>query len=113
MDIGGTTEFVTQDPACSFNVAPTSQSLTATGGTGSVTVGSGVGCSWTATSNASWITITFGSSGTQNGTVNYTVAPNGTTTTRTGTLTIAGKPVTVTETGIVAPTAPTNVRIKG
>ena len=34
----------------------------------------GAGCAWTATSNASWITINSGSSGTGNGSVGYTVS---------------------------------------
>jgi hypothetical protein len=43
-------------------------------------------------SNATFITITSGSSGTGNGTVNYSVAANTGTTSRTGTMTIAGQP---------------------
>ena len=41
-------------------------------------------CTWTATSNASWITITSGSSGTGNGTVSYSVSSNTDTSQRTG-----------------------------
>ena len=44
---------------------------------GSVTVTAGAGCAWTATSNAAWISITAGGSGTGNGTVSYSVAANG------------------------------------
>jgi serine protease AprX len=46
------------------------------GGGGSVNVTSVSGCGWIAESNASWITITAGSSGNGNGSVSYTVAPN-------------------------------------
>ncbi|MBP6821374.1 MAG: BACON domain-containing protein, partial [Acidobacteria bacterium] len=49
---------------------------------------------WTATSNAAWITITSGTSGTGNGTVNYSVATN-TGAIRSGTMTIAGQTFTV------------------
>jgi Zn-dependent metalloprotease len=89
-DCGGT---------CTFSINPTSASFAAGGGTGSVSVTAGAGCSWTAASNATFITITSGSSGTGNGTVNYSVASNTATTSRTGTLTIAGQTFTVTQAG--------------
>jgi Zn-dependent metalloprotease len=85
--------------ACSFSISPTSRSHTAAGGTGSVTVTTAAGCSWTAVSNASFITITSGASGSGNGTVNYSVAANTGTAARTGTLTIAGLTFTVTQAG--------------
>jgi hypothetical protein len=55
------------------------------------------GCTWTATSNASWLTITSGASGNGSGTVAFDVAanPGGV---RTGTLTIADPTLTVTQT---------------
>ena len=56
-------------------------------------------CAWTAASNAPWITITAGASGSGNGTVAYTVAANASTTGRTGTMTIAGQTMTVTQAG--------------
>ena len=55
------------------------------------------GCAWTATSNAPWITVTTGASGSGNGTVTYSVAANTGTTSRTGTLTVAGQTFTVTQ----------------
>jgi Zn-dependent metalloprotease len=89
-DCGGT---------CTFSISPTSASQPAGGGTGSVTVTAGAGCAWTASSNASFITITSGASGSGNGTVNYSVASNAGTSSRTGTLTIAGLTFTVTQAG--------------
>jgi Zn-dependent metalloprotease len=89
-DCGGT---------CTYSISPSSASFAAAGGTGSVSVTAGAGCSWTAVSNASFITITGGASGTGSGTVSYSVASNGGTTSRTGTLTIAGKTFTVTQAG--------------
>jgi len=57
--------------------------------------------------------VTSGASGTGNGTVNYTVAPNNTTAALTGTLTVAGNTITVTEAAKQAiPAAPKNVRFK-
>jgi hypothetical protein len=84
--------------ACEATIAPVSQALSAAGGTGSVAVTAPTGCAWTASSNASWITVTAGSSG--NGTVNYSVAANTATASRTGTLTIAGQTFTVTQAGV-------------
>lgn len=59
-------------------------------------------CSWTANSNASWITITSGNSGVGNGNLNYTVAANSGSS-RVGTITIEGEVFTVTQEG--GPTA--------
>ena len=59
------------------------------------------GCSWTAASNASWITVTSGSSGSGNGTVGYSVAAN-TGAARTGTLTVAGSTFTVSQAAATA-----------
>ncbi|HEX8115890.1 MAG TPA: M36 family metallopeptidase, partial [Pyrinomonadaceae bacterium] len=84
---------------CSFSISPTSASAASGGGTGTVTVTATAGCSWTAVSNASFITVTSGASGTGSGTVGYSVAANTATTSRTGTLTIAGKTFTVTQAG--------------
>ena len=65
-------------------------------GGGTVTVTNGASCAWTATSNATWITIASGASGTGNGTVTFSVAANSGVA-RTGTLTIAGGTFTVTQ----------------
>jgi trimeric autotransporter adhesin len=75
------------------------QSFTATGGTGSVAVTAQGGCTWMATSNSSFITITSGSSGAGNGTVNFSVAANTSQSARTGTLTIGTQTFTVTQSG--------------
>ncbi len=82
---------------CTFSINPTSQNFTFSGGTGNVAVTTQTGCTWTATSNAGFITITSGSSGSGNGTVNYSVAANPNTTPRTGTMTIAGETFTVNQ----------------
>jgi len=53
---------------CTYTISPTNQSFTSSGGIGSVSVTTQSNCTWSATSNASWITIISGSSGTSNGT---------------------------------------------
>lgn len=94
--IAGRVFTVTQS-GCGFVIAPASQSFDPAGGTGNVTVTAAGGCSWTAVSNVSWITLSTGASGQGSGTVAYTVSPNSGTAARTGTLTIAGRTFTVTQ----------------
>ena len=77
---------------CTFSISPNSQPHTAAGGAGTVNVVTQAGCSWTVVSNASsWLIVTSNSSGTGNGTVNYTVLNNNDPSSRTGTLTIANR----------------------
>ncbi|HKR08224.1 MAG TPA: BACON domain-containing protein [Gemmatimonadaceae bacterium] len=105
--------FSFSSPPCSFSISPTTQSIVPAGGTGSVTVTAGPGCAWTATDNATWISITAGSSGSGNGTVNYSVTPDVTASARTGTLTIAGRTLTVTQSPCSFAVSPTTVSLSG
>jgi hypothetical protein len=111
LTIGTATFTVTQNGSCVYTVSPTSQGFNPPSGTGSVTVTVGSACSWTATRSGSWITITSGASGTGNGTVRYGVSANGGSSSRTGTLTVAGQPVTITQSAATAPNAPAGLRI--
>ncbi|MEN3334798.1 MAG: hypothetical protein V7641_4163 [Blastocatellia bacterium] len=86
----------TVPPSCSFSLTPSSQNFTAASGAGSVSVTATSGCNWIAGSNASFISISAGTSGTGNGTVNYSVSTN-TGGARTGMMTIAGQTFTVTQ----------------
>ena len=104
LTIAGKTLTVTQ-VACSYAVTPATQSIGAQGGTADATIATTTGCPWTAVSNAAWLSITSSGSGSSNATVNYSIAANTTTTSRNGTLTIAGRTVTVTQApGLSAPT---------
>jgi hypothetical protein len=94
--VAGQTVTVSQANGCAFTVSPDSQSVPAGGGNGSTGVTTGAGCGWTAKSNASWITVTSGASGSGDGTVNFTVAST-TGPSRSGTLTIAGRTFTVNQ----------------
>ena len=98
LTIAGTAFTVQQaGAACSYSVSPTSQSFAAAGGAGGSTVTSSAGCAWSATSEAPWITVTSGASGLGSGTANFTVAANTVTSSRSGTLTIAGTTFNVTQ----------------
>ena len=93
----------TPSTTCTYTFSPSANGFAATSALGAVTVTpSSSSCSWTAASNASWITITSGSSVTGSGTVTYSVAANTTGSTRTGTMTVAGSTITVTQTGFNA-----------
>ena len=97
LTVAGQTVTISQGAACTYVIAPTSQTIDSPGGTGGpVSVTTQSGCAWTAVSNAPWITVTSGASGTGSGSVSFTVAANGGGQ-RTGTLTIAGATFTVTE----------------
>ena len=118
LTIAGVTLNVTQAGVCNYTVAPTAQSVSAAGGAHSAAVTTTSGCGWTGVSNStSWISVTGGSSGTGNGTVAYTVAANTATSSRTGTLTIAGVTLNVTQAGVcnytVAPTSAERVAAGG
>jgi len=88
-------------PTSCTTVSPTSLSFFSPGNTGSVTVTKNLSattqCDWQTMSNSSFITIDSGASGSGNGTVNFTVAPNTTGVARIGTLTVAGRNVTITQ----------------
>jgi len=83
--------------ACTYSIAPAGQSFGPSGGTGSVTITTQAGCAWSASSGASWLTLTSGSSGTGPGTAGYAVAANTASASRSATLTIAGKAFTVSQ----------------
>ncbi len=85
---------------CSFSISPESISINSSASSGNVSINTQAGCAWSATSNDSWITITSGSTGSGNGTLNYSVSANTSNNSRTGTLTIAGKTFTITQSGI-------------
>lgn len=80
---------------CAYTLPSANASVPASASTGSSTVSCGTACRWTASSNASWITITSGSTGTGGGQVNYAVSENTMTSSRTGSLTIAGSTFTI------------------
>jgi hypothetical protein len=86
-------------PACTYSISPATQSFNSSGGTGTVSVTTQTGCTWTDNSNASWLIITSNSTGTGNGTVNYSVSANSGTGSQSGTMTIAGMTFTVNQSG--------------
>ena len=82
-------------PACTYSLSRTSDFVGASDGTGEVNVSTTSTCTWTAVTNATWITVAPGVR-TGSGRVDYHHTPNPGGL-RTGTLTIAGLTFTVTQ----------------
>jgi hypothetical protein len=80
--------------ACVGTVSPLAAFAPVSGGT--LTFSVTANCVWTAVSNATFLTVTSGGTGSGNGTVTVSVAPNSGAN-RSGTLTVAGQTVNVTQ----------------
>jgi CSLREA domain-containing protein len=108
--IGGQIFNITQQAPCAYNITPpTTQSFSGGGGNGTFSVTSGNGCTWTAATTFPWITLPNPSPGPGNGQVSFSVAPNTTGGTRTGTVTInGGQPFTITQTACTYSISPAN-----
>lgn len=113
VSVGGQSATVTQagaapaPAACTFSVVPRSLTPGAEGATASVEItASAATCNWTASSSVPWATLSA-AGGSGNGQVRVTVAPNTGTAARTGSLTIAGATVSITQTGAAPPPPPT------
>jgi len=81
---------------CVDQITPTTLSHGSDIETGTVTVSAAENCQWTAVSDMPWININH-SSGQGSGKVSYSVTANPTIEARSGTLSIAGKTVTVNQ----------------
>jgi hypothetical protein len=83
---------------CTYTVSPGDVVVGPGAGSASVTVtASAATCPWAAVSNASWITVTNGTSGQGSRSLTFSTAAS--TGARTGTLSVAGKPVVVLQDG--------------
>lgn len=89
--------------SCAFTASPSSLSISPSAYTNSFSLGTGAGCQWSAVSNAPWLSITSGTSGTSSGSVSFSVAANPVTIPRTGTIQsgngLSGANFTVTQAG--------------
>jgi hypothetical protein len=86
-------------PTCGITLSSTSKSVAASATTGTLSVSATSGCLWTAASNVSWISVTSGASGNGSGNISYSVLANSSSSSRIGTLNIAGQTFTVSQTG--------------
>jgi phosphatidylserine/phosphatidylglycerophosphate/cardiolipin synthase-like enzyme/regulation of enolase protein 1 (concanavalin A-like superfamily) len=95
--IGGQTFVVSQAGLpCGASISPTSLSEGVNGGAAFVGVTADSWCSWSASSNVSWIGVSGGSSGSGNGTVALNVDANSGAP-RSGTVAIAGQTLVVSQ----------------
>ena len=98
IQVAGKKVLVTQSgTACSVAISSSTQMFSTAGGSGTVSVSAPEDCSWTPVSSAGW--LTSGSGGSGNGSLGFTVAPNGSDTSRSATLTIANQSIAITQAG--------------
>jgi hypothetical protein len=87
-------------------ISPTNLSYAYGGGTSNVSVSHTAGCSWHVTNVPFWITVNSGATGVGNGTVNFTVGSNSTSTDgRVATMNIGGAALWVGQGGNACATA--------
>ncbi len=98
--------------ACRFTLSRTSDTVGADGGQLSVAVATLTGCAWTASSSATWLTITSGHSGNANGTVGLRAAAN-TGAARVAAVNIAGQTYTVNQAASKSAPTPTHQSFSG
>jgi YVTN family beta-propeller protein len=89
--------FALTSNTCVSSISPASAHFFPNGGSGSIQVTAPDGCSWAATTPASWISFDSGAGGTGNGTVQYSVAVNSGTSERTASIDVGGQTHTVTQ----------------
>lgn len=87
-------------PICTSSIDPGSRTHSEKATDGTVTLSTGNSCTWNASSNANWITITGGEAGTGNSNISYTIKANPSPSSRRGTLTIAGQTFTINQSGL-------------
>jgi PKD repeat protein len=90
LTIAGSTFAVTQEGGCSYAIDPTGSSYGVSGGTGRFGVTALAGCAWSAQTADTWITFDQSASGTGDGEIRFTVAPNPSSDPRTGSIHVAG-----------------------
>jgi hypothetical protein len=86
---------------CTYEISPSSVSVSSGGLSGSVTVTAADPCAWTAVSDASWIAVVSGAAGTGSGVVQYRVDRNGDPQGRQGSIAVAGRTFNVSQDGDV------------
>ena len=83
---------------CSYSVTANSQAIDNAAGSYSFVLNAGAGCSWVdASDDTSWLTITPPASGSGTATISFSATANTAGAARVGTLTVAGIPITITQ----------------
>ncbi|MBL0156487.1 MAG: hypothetical protein IPP47_05220 [Bryobacterales bacterium] len=82
---------------CTYSVLPTTVNAPAAGGAFFFDVSTGISCTYQAVTTDGFLTLGSGASGTGSGRVNFSVSANTVPAGRTGTITVNGQSVTVTQ----------------
>jgi serine protease AprX len=84
---------------CTISLSSTSAELPAAGGSVTVQITTGAGCSWSASNTLLWASFVGSTQGSGSGSVTLQVAANSTANPRTGTVTIGGRTFTLRQSG--------------
>jgi hypothetical protein len=102
--VAGTSLEITQDAApCRYSLDRSAASVSADGGSLTVSIATLAGCSWSVATDAGWMSITTARDGNGSGSTQITVAPNAGSSVRTGRVTIADQAIVVSQQGRAAP----------
>jgi hypothetical protein len=88
---------------CTLSLSPATVSAPVSGGNFVAGVSTGAGCSWTATTAVTWVTLGM-KSGSGNATVPFAVQANASKSGRTGTIVVGGQSLTIWQDGLGTPT---------
>ena len=96
LSVAGHTVAIAQASGCTYAINPSSVNAGPGASNGTIQVGAAVGCAWSATSAASWVTITGGANGGGDGQVQFSIAAN-VSPARTTSLSVADRTVTIAQ----------------
>jgi Putative binding domain, N-terminal len=88
---------------CSVSIAPTNRVHGFGAATGAVAVATSAGCSWNVVNTNTWLTILSPVANVGSGVVNYSIASNSSSLPRSGVISIAGQPFTVSQSAVSSP----------
>ncbi len=91
---------------CNYLVQASEQTAASGGGSAIIQIITAQNCAWTASSNATWVAIRSGASGTGNGAVSWAAEANPAATARSGSVVIAGQMVTINQAAGTPPGTP-------
>ncbi|MEI6206554.1 MAG: FG-GAP-like repeat-containing protein [Desulfuromonadales bacterium] len=99
--VGYEATILQSDVLCYFTITTPNNTVSISGGTGSVNFTATAGsCVWNATSDSAWLSITSNANGAGSATINYSASANAGTAPRSGTIIIGDATYTVTQAGV-------------
>jgi Subtilase family/Putative binding domain, N-terminal/Viral BACON domain len=84
---------------CTYATDPANRTFVAVGGSSTIAVTGGAGCQWNAESQSDWIALNGAASGSGAGEVQFQVAANASPSSRSGTILVAGRTITIVQGG--------------